>query len=192
MNTGLRCLVVWLIWAASGPLLALIIFLIILCIVGSGCATWQGFQQDIGIHKPAEVAPSPGVQLWKAAKNSNWLVTASILGMAAGVFALTNGASKLGIASIASASVSLFMALAVARFALWMAVFGLIGSFAAALFSILARRKALVEIITGVQEYRTNTGQLGSIDADLDTNQSSITKQIVQVIKNELKLKGVI
>ena len=159
----------------------------------SGCATWRGFQQDIGIHKPEpkpEVAPSPTVQLWKAAKNSNWLVTASILGMAAGVFALTNGATKLGMASIASASVSLFMSLAVARFALWMAVFGLIGSIAAALFSILARRKALMEIIKGTQELKSLVPDKESANEILANNQTSITKQIVQVVKNGLKLNG--
>jgi predicted small secreted protein len=126
----------WLLW------FTLTIYLLLCVLVAvAGCHTWQGFQQDIGIKKPEPAkVPSPGVQLWNATKKSNWLVTVSILGIAAGVFALTNGATKLGIASIASASVSLFMALAVARFALWMAVFGLMGSFAAALFSILARR----------------------------------------------------
>jgi len=176
----------------------LTIYLLLCVLVAvAGCHTWQGFQQDIGIHKPEtkpEIAPSPGVQLWKAAKNSNWLVTASILGMAAGVFALTNGASKLGIASIASASVSLFMALAVARFAVWMAVFGLMGSIAAALFSILARRKALVEIITGVQEYKTvNGGDFNlpqTINSVLDKHESSATKRIVSSIKSKLRLGG--
>lgn len=178
----------WIIYAiTTGTILFLM-----LC---SGCATWQGFQQDIGITKPESkpgVAPSPGVQLWKAAKNSNWLVTVSILGIAAGVFTMTNGATKLGLSSIAAASVSLFMALAVARFALWMAVFGLLVPLAAALFSILARRKALVEIITGVQEYRDENGNSEVIDKTMDVNQSPITKRIVQTIKNGLKLKGVI
>jgi len=175
-----------------------IVFFVILFFIGivllfSGCHAWQGLRQDFGIHKPeskSEVAPTPVVQLWKAAKNSNWLVTASILGMAAGVFALTNGATKLGMASIASASVSLFMSLAVARFALWMAVFGLIGSVLAALFSILARRKALVEIIKGTQELKSLTPDKEKANEILANNQTSITKQIVQVVKNGLKLSG--
>jgi predicted small secreted protein len=178
----------WLFWTV------LVIVVTTICWYVSGCHTWQGFQQDIGIKKPEPVkAPSPGVQLWNATKKSNWLVTASILGIAAGVFALTNGATKLGITSIASASASLFMSLAVVRFALWMAVFGLMGSFVAALFSILARRKALVEIITGVQDYRNTVGGVPTaIDEDLDRNQSSTTKCIVKTIKNKLKLKGAI
>ena len=181
------------IWGWIAVALWIIIIGSTFLVVISGCHAWQGLRQDFGIHKPeskSEVAPSPTVQLWRAAKNSNWLVTASILGMAAGVFALTNGATKLGMASIASASVSLFMSLAVARFALWMAVFGLIGSIAAALFSILARRKALMEIIKGTQELKSLTPDKEKANEILANNQTSITKQIVQVVKNGLKLNG--
>ena len=147
-----------------------------------------------GIPTPTFVEPpTPGVQLWQAARKSNWLATASILGIAAGVFALVNGSAKLGMASIASASVSLFMVLAVSRFALWMAVFGLVGSIATALFSVLVRRKALVEIIRGVQDIRVAAGTGNedvSIKNNLQRNQSSTTKKIVGNIKNELRLKG--
>jgi len=176
----------WLLW------FTLTIFLLLCVLVAiAGCHTWQGFQQDIGIHKPEpkpETTPSPGVQLWNAAKKSNWLVTASILGIAAGVFALTNGAVKLGMASITSCCASLFMALAVSRFSMWLAVCGLIGAFAAALFSILARRKALMEIITGVQKYKTNGTT--PINAILDKYESSPTKRIVKTIKSKLRLGG--
>ena len=172
-------------------ILEVTIFIAILILIAtSGCATLKGFLQ--GNTEIETVAPKPTEQLWQVVKKSNWLVTASILGIAAGVFALTNGATKLGSASIASGCVTLFMTLAVARFALWMAVFGLIGSVAAALFSILARRKALVEIIKGVQNakatyaFDNNTAPL----RDELTKQSKTTKKIVGKLKNELKLKG--
>ena len=162
----------------------LIILLTILILATSGCALFRSQE------KPESTKlPTPGVQLWEAAKKSNWLTTISILGIAAGVFALVNGAVKLGTAAIASASVSLFMALAVARFAMWMAVFGLIGSVAAALFSILARRKALVEIIRGVQWYKDDTDNTYDLGDRLET-QSKTTKQIVGKLKNEMKLRG--
>lgn len=154
----------------------------------SGCAALSGRTgQDI-ITEP----PTPGVQLWNAAKKSNWLVTLSILSVAGGVFAMMNGSVKLGVATIASGSVSMFLALAVARFALWMAVCGLIGSVFAVLFSILVRRKALVEIIKGVQEVRNDSCAVDtdSVTRTLDNNQSPVTKKIVGNIKNELRLKG--
>ena len=161
------------------------IFALIFVSIISGCATLGGFLQDKGDN----IAPTPGNQLYQAAKKANWLVTLSIIGIAAGVFAMVNGATKIGMASIAGCSVSLFMSLAVARFALWMAVFGLIGSVAAALFSILVRRKALVEIIRGVQKFKNGPFDGISIKERLE-DQSKTTKQIVNNVKSELKLQG--
>lgn len=166
---------------------------ILILIMSSGCATLRGFLQSPAGDEPT-IAPKPTEQLWQAAKKSNWIVTFSILGIAGGIFALVNGATKLGTAAIASASVSLFMSLAVARFALWMAVFGLIGSVAAALFSILVRRKALVEIIRGVQKYKENNiaAPTKKTLKEILNKQSQTTKKIVGNMKNELRLKGAI
>ena len=136
------------------------------------------------------IAPTPGVQLWQAAKKSNWLVTASILGMAVGVFAMVNGSAKLGIAAIAATSVSLVMSLAVARFALWLAVFGLIGSSAAALFSILVRRKALVEMVMGIQTLKKHVPKEVNPNSVLAGKQSLSTEKIVRSLKGNLKLQG--
>lgn len=167
------------------------IFVFIFVIIISGCASLGGFLREKGDN----IAPTPDKQLWDAAKGVNWLVTLSILGIAAGVFAMVNGSTKIGMASMAGCSVSLFMSLAVARFALWMAVFGLIGSVLAALFSILVRRKALVEIIKGVQNFRTgekigiDESSLNLLDNRLE-EQSKTTKKIVNNVKNTLKLQG--
>ena len=162
---------------------------VVVAMLFSGCS--MSFGQKTRVEPVVTEPPTPGVQLWQAAKKSNWLVTISILGIAMGTFALVSGSVKLGTAAIASSSVSLFMALAVARFALWMGVFGLIGSVVAALFSILVRRKALVEIIKGVQKVKTG-GLLDEYEktALLGEEQSSTTVKIVGNIKNELKLKG--
>ena len=164
------------------------IFIIIVANIVGGCASLRAFLQN----EEDDIVPTPENQLWQAAKKSNWLATLSIIGIAAGVFAMVNGATKIGMASVAGCSVSLFMSLAVARFALWMAVFGLIGSIAAALFSILTRRKALIEIILGVQKakatyaFDNSTGPL----RDELTKQSKTTRKIVGNLKNELRLKG--
>ena len=163
-----------------------VVWIVALVLACSGCSLPKPKTPAITIDTPT---PDPGGQLWQAAKKSNWLVTASIVGIAAGVFALVSGSAKLGTASIASASVSLFMALAVSRFALWMAVFGLIGSVAAALFSILVRRKALVEIIKGVQKAKDEGSVAYTLKKEL-AEQSSTTKKIVGDIKNKLKLAG--
>ena len=161
---------------------------VVVAMLFSGCS--MSFGQKTRVEPVVTEPPTPGVQLWQAAKKSNWLVTISILGIAMGTFALVSGSVKLGTAAIASSSVSLFMALAVARFALWMGVFGLIGSVVAALFSILVRRKALVEIITGVQKFKDAPPLVAPKLSDQLAKQSNTTKTIVSNIKNELKLVG--
>jgi len=105
------------------------------------------------------------------------------VGIAASVFAFLNG-NKLGLAGVAACCVSLFMALAVARFATWMAVCGLIGSVAASAVSILIKNTALKEIIKGVQNYRHTTANLTCIDKDLsDAQKHESTKKIVKKVK---------
>jgi len=141
------------------------------------------------------VAPPPAVQMWEAGKKANWLVTLAIPIIALGAVAMFNGAGKLGMSALIFGCVTLFMALATARFALWMAVFGLIGSTTAVVASILARKKALVEIIKGVQKSKTAADIVG-VDIHAGTNrvhdkiQSKSTKKIVQDIKGKLKAKG--
>lgn len=134
--------------------------------------------------------PTPTQQLWKAAKNSNWLVTLSILGIAAGGFAFMNG-SKMGLPCIGASCISLFMALAVARFSTWMAVFGLIGSLAAVGISVLIKNRAVKEIVVGVQVVKNRHKVIRSATNDMLTKQQSkSTQKLVQNVKNKLKLRG--
>ena len=141
------------------------------------------------------IIPTPLEQLWNAAKQSNWLVSLSILGIAGGVFALMNG-SKIGIPAAIASCVSLFMTLAVARFATWMAVCGIVGSVLACAASILLRKKALVEIIKGVQQVKHDAGIGAGLASPteirniLKENQSKPTQKLVQKIKGNLKVSG--
>ena len=141
------------------------------------------------------IIPTPTGQLWQAVKKSDWLVTFSILGIAAGVFAFLNG-SKMGIPAIASCCVSLFMALAVARFATYMAVCGMIGSCAAVGISVLVKNRALKEIIFGVQNIKNNIQDDSKENHDnfnlalKEAQKHKSTKKIVQKIKSKAKLKG--
>ena len=166
----------WVYW--------IVIALILICFIVAavtGCAVFQPKPKLIPI-----VAPSPAIQLWQAVKNSNWLVTVSILGIAGGIFATLNG-QKWGIAFVISCCVSLFMVLAVARFAWWMAVCGLVGSVTICIASILSRKRALVEIIRGVQIYRNKTIEHDDLDSDLNKAQKSkSTRKLVKKIKGEI------
>jgi len=165
--------------------LAILAALLFLGFFTSGCALLQ--RRDT-----STVAPSPGVRLWETVKKSNWLVSLAIPIVALGAVAVFNGSSKLGFSAIIFGCVNLFMALATARFALWMAIFGLIGSGLAVAVSILSKNKALIEIIKGVQIFKNNELEPDSVrhlKGELG-RQSSSTQKIVQEIKTDLKAKG--
>lgn len=167
-------------WGFWGMIVAIIVMLISLITITSGCALFQP-RSDTSI-----IAPPPATQLWQAIKSSNWIITLSILGVAGGIFATLNG-QKWGMAVIVSCCVSLFMALAVARFAWWMAICGLIGSLGLCTASILSRKRALIEIIKGVQNFRENDKvHRFAIDPKLKISQSKSTKKIVKKIKEKL------
>jgi hypothetical protein len=136
------------------------------------------------------IIPTPIDQLWNAAKQSNWLVSISIIGIAAGVFALMNG-SKIGIPAAIASCVSLFMTLAVARFAAWMAVCGIVGSVLACVASILLKNKAISEFIIGIQKVKESNGNKDEINKLVTEGvQTKSTQKLVQKIKGNLKVSG--
>lgn len=165
----------------------LIIWVIIVGLMAffaSGCNSgWLGQRDTI------TTLPTPSGQLWHTVKKSNWLVTLAIPIIALGAVAMFNGAAKLGMSAIIFGAVNLFMALATARFALWMSVFGLIGSGLAVAASILVKNKALKEIICGMQKVK-KSGEFDYPNDILTKEQSKPTQRIVQNIKTNLKLKG--
>ena len=174
-------------------IISILIFILIgLCFITglSGCSLLP----TGGGGSTITTVPTAAQQLFKAAKNSNWLVTLSILGIAAGAFAFLNG-SKIGLPCIGASCISLFMALAVARFSMWMAVFGLIGSLASVCISVLVKNRAVKEIVMGVQESKGDFGHQWSnrkdaINESQKNAQSKSTQKLVSKIKSQLKLKG--
>jgi hypothetical protein len=179
----------WVFWG----IIVLLAACLLVGIFVSGCAILQPKPKPV---IPIKTLVKPTVQLWYAAKASNWLVTMSILGIAGGVFATLNG-QKWGLAVVVSCSVSLFMSLAVARFAWWMAVCGLFGSVGICITSILSRKRALVQIIKGGEILKKNDAAYGIVsakaafnNAQAEAQKSKSTQKIVQKIKSDLKIKG--
>ncbi|MHA1228791.1 MAG: hypothetical protein ACTSPV_18865 [Candidatus Hodarchaeales archaeon] len=162
---------------------------VILLMSTSGCLS--SIQDLDDIVKPP--VPTPQQQVWNAVKKSNWLVTISILGMAVGFFAFLNG-NKLGVPFVGASCISLFMALAVARFATLIAILGLIGSIVSTVLSILSRRKALEEVVKGFQyvkdELLPQKKRTKANEIMASTQKSKSTRKMVQQIKANLKLKG--
>ena len=132
---------------------------------------------------------SPARQLLNAAKKANWVNTLAIPIIALGAVSIFNGAFKLGMSAIIFGVVNLFMALATARFAFIMALFGLVGSTAAVVLSILIKNKALKEIITNVQDIK-KTAKDANVDPTFQdkikavlSKQASSTKELISKVK---------
>ena len=177
-------------WSVSIYFLLICIVLILI----NGCALFRPVSNFItGKPEPVITNPTPTKQLWHTVKKSNWITTLAIPIIAFGAVAAFNGMVKLGMSAAIFGCVNLFMALATARFAMWMAVFGLIGSAVTVAASILVKNKALVEIIKGVQSYKQVYMQdttTENINNELGGNQSKPTQKLVQNIKTNLKLRG--
>ena len=175
----------------------LIICLLILLniMVVSGCGSVYRTVKDTILGKPntQEVIPDTlKGQLWQTIKGltPNWMAIPVI---ALGAVAMFNGAAKLGMSCIIFGSVNLFMALATSRFGFWMALCGLVGSMLAVAASILAKNKALKEIVFGVQAVKDIIPETDNRLKDAKiilAKQVKSTKKIVAKIKSKAKLKG--
>ena len=179
----------WQIFSAGMIAYIIIILLLFLFACLQGCSLLPTSGSSI------TTVPTAAQQLFKAAKNSNWLVTISILGVAAGAFAFLNG-SKIGLPCIGASCISLFMALAVARFSTWMAVFGLIGSLASVGISVLVKNRAVKEMIVSTQtikDYAVNQAGLNRSGLNrllIENQPTKSTQKLVQNVKSKLKLRG--
>jgi len=177
-------------------LLVIIILVLmnIMCLL-SGCGLYQrtkDFVFNPNIPDSKEIIPGTSKgQLWQTIKGltPNWLAIPVI---ALGAVAMFNGATKLGISCIIFGSVNLFMALATSRFGFWMALCGFIGSIAAVVASVLAKNKALKEVIFGAQKLKEEVIQDIHLPRakEILAKQVKSTKKIVNKIKSKAKLKG--
>ena len=149
-----------------------------------------GFALDGG--KATVTVPEDAkAQLWTVVKRSNWSVTLAIPIIALGAVAAFNGMMKLGMSAIIFGSVNLFMGLATARFALWMAIFGLVGSAVAVVASILIKNRNLLEIVTGGQLFKKNSTPKewrNFKKAQEEAQKSISTRTLVQNVKLKLKV----
>lgn len=172
----------------------LMLVIVTLC---SSCALLQSANNWFKPKPEPEPAPAnPSSQLWHTVKKSNWITTLAIPIIALGAVAAFNGMIKLGMSAAIFGCVNLFMALATARFAMWMAVFGLIGSVVTVGASILVKNKALIEIVKNIQKVK-QTAKNDNVDLVFQdkikeelTMQTKPTQKLVQNIKTNLKLKG--
>ena len=160
--------------------LILIIYLTVIMIL-VGCAT-----------TPINPDITPTQTLTKVVFKTNWIATASIIGIAVSAFAFLNG-SKSGIAGMVACFIALTMTLAVARYAQWLALGGLVGSVGLMVYSIFIKDRALKEVVQTVEQTRPYLDP--GIDVNLFTDENSAIKnaqhpqttKLVKKIKKGLK-----
>lgn len=149
----------------------------------SGCALLES--QTTATSLPQTAAD----HMWKSVAKTNWFGTFCLLSFFGGIVAVGLGQKKIGGAIVIASIATVCFGLAIHRFPTWLAIIGFTSSIIAVGYSILIKNKALVEIIRGVQRYRT-AGYLparpGDIDVDLRTEQSSSTEKIVKQVKEKI------
>jgi len=145
--------------------------------------------------KEIETTPPPTETWNKVVYQTYWLVPLSILGIMGGVFVLILGIyPKIGIATIITNGIGLFISLAIAKFAWWMALVGLIGLLATiglVIYSIFIKNKAIEELIMGAQELKESVSPVYTKEETnkilTDGIQTKSTREIVQKVKRKIK-----
>ena len=144
----------------------------------------------IGCQHP-EVEPliptTPSQALVKTIIKTDWIITASIIGVSLSVMAWMNG-SKTAIGVMAGCGVAIWMQLTVVRYAHVLAWVGLVFAIGIMLWTVFVKNRALKEIVGGVQyykDYKDNMGQ-NALEECL-REQTKATQKIVSQIKQKDK-----
>lgn len=181
--------------------------LIIICIlIGltvlfsiTGCGLLQRTSDWIFVpsDKVEETPETSKDALWQTVKKAkdNLFTSMAIPIIALGAAVIYLGFRKLGMACVIFGAVNLIMALASAKFAFWMALFGFIGTALALAASILAKNRAVKELVYGAQAVKDYAveqlkGNREGFNRILDgTQKTKSTQKFVKRIKDKAKLK---
>lgn len=159
--------------------LGAVLFMVLLLLL-TGCQT-------------PEVEPllptTPGQALAKTIIKTDWIITASILGVALSVMAWMNG-SKTAIGVMAGCTVAIWMQLTVVRYAHVLAWVGLVFAVGIMLWTVFVKNRALKEIVTQVQHYKESVPNQYGLKNYLH-NQKRTTQKVVSQIRGKLLRKDV-
>ncbi len=153
----------------------------------SGCSLFQMSPAD----KIASLPETPQQQLFQTLAKTNWLFTLSVVGVGAGFFAFLNGSSK-GLQFMAACFVVISLIIGLTRYSAVIAAISMIGTVCLMAYSMLVRKKALKEIIQGVEMARTIVLEGDEIYPEnkmlkaVSSMQSKTTEAIVKAVKTKL------
>ena len=167
------------------------ILVIVITILGNGCTT-------IPLTPPQPPMTSGTTILWKTIMSTDWLMSMYLIAITCGIFAGLNGI-KAGWMGAFACFVGILLKAALSNTWVYVAAgLGLVGCVLLLVVSILLRKKALVEIIKGVQTIKTEMNNSAKptnskqISDAMVKEQSKPTQRLVQQIKGKLKVEGAI
>lgn len=162
-------------------ILIIVTMILVMALLLPGC-------QAHAVSTTLDKIPASGWEsIMKVVAKTNWFGTFCLLSFFGGIVAIGLDQRKIGGAIVIAAIATICLGLAIHRFPTWLAIIGFTSSIIAVGYSILIKNKALVEIIKGVQNYRSRPLYMAStIEEELDNSQSKSTKKIVKQIKGEL------
>jgi hypothetical protein len=152
--------------------------------VAGGCGISSLWDKE-----PPVVEQTPTQLLSTVVYKTSWINSLCILSIGLGAVAFFNG-HKLGLGVIIGSCVSLWANITLVRYANWMAVMGLIAGVLCVGYAVYLKRKALKEIIHGVEDIKSGLPVTSTIHRVMDKVQSSATEKMVQQIRKKLNGKN--
>ncbi len=180
MNKKLKNFVEWMV-------IFMVVFILLMFTFCSGCKITSGG----GVNPPT---PDTAAQFYEAVKQTNWLITVSIIGIAVSAAAFFNG-SKLALGTLIGSGVALTMSLMVVRYATVVAFAGLVGSGMVIILVALRNKKVFKELVQTVEKTKEHFGDsygktmFFNKDSHANEIQSKSTKRIVDKIQKSLNNK---
>ena len=166
--------------------LVLMTLLLSVILFFTGCAMFQPKSQEDNL---AKLPKTPTQQMFQTISKTNWMFTLSIFGVGAGFFAFLNGSSK-GLQLSAACLVVISLIIGLTRYSAIIAGVSMVGTVGLLGYSMWVRKKALQEVVEGVQEVRSRADAERAdehvILAALSSVQSKTTEAIVKTIRNAL------
>jgi Ni,Fe-hydrogenase I cytochrome b subunit len=163
-----------------------IITYILLIMVAGGCGISSLWDKE-----PPVVEQTSNQLLNTVVYKTNWINSLCILSIGLGAIAFFNG-HKLGLGVIIGSCVSLWANITLIRYAHFMAVAGLIAGILCVGYAIYLKRKALRELVSGVERYKKCAAPVWqqTVKNHMGAEQSPTTEKIVTQIRKKLNGKN--
>ncbi len=151
----------------------------------SGCAILQPKTTGSNL---ANLPTTSKEAMFQTLTKTNWLFTLSVVGVGAGFFAFLNGSSK-GLQFMAACFIVLSLIIGLTRYSAIIAAVSMLGTIILMGYSMWVRKKAIKEVVQGVQDIREEvTTDNYIVDSVLNAVESKTTKAIVKKIKATFNL----